>query len=213
MVRKVVLHGINQVSREQVLDATGLNRPTNILALHLGELGNKLRKLPWVENVTVTRKLPDTIIVEIKERHPKTLINLNGLFYLDESGQPFKTVDAKENPQLPIITGFTREDFIKRPDFTERDVEEVFAFLTSLAGRSDRFRLENISEINFDQARGISLFTRDDNVQLKVGLGDYASKMRRLGRVLAHLKIRGESEGLVYLNLECSPRVIVRRAG
>ena len=42
--------------------------------------------------------------------------------------------------------------------------------------------------------------------------GDYRAKLKRLGRVLAHLKIKGQSDGLIYFNLECSPRVVVRRA-
>jgi cell division septal protein FtsQ len=211
-VKKVVLQGLNRVTRAEVLAKTGLSKPSNVLASNLKEMGLAVKTIPWVEDVNLKRKMPDTIIIDIKEHRPCSLVNLDGLFYLNEKGQPFKKVDAKEKPGLPIITGFSKEDFLKREVFTQRDLTEVFSLLEVLAERNDRFRLDNISEVNFDPARGISIFTRNDNVQVKVGLGDYRAKMRRLGRVLAHLKIKGKAEGLVYFNLESSPRVIVRHA-
>jgi cell division protein FtsQ len=211
MVKKVVLLNINRVSRTQVQATAGLDKPTNILGLDLNVMAANLRDLAWVEDVTITRKLPDTVIIDITERRPTTLIHLGSLYYLDRNGTPFKKLDSKEKPELPIITGFSKEDFDQRVEFTKQDMKEVFALLDVLTVRNDRFRLENISEINFDPARGLSLFTREDNVQVKVGFGDYRAKMKRLGRVLAHLKIRGEGDGLVYFNLENSPRVVVRR--
>lgn len=211
-VRKVVLSGLNRVSRDDVLTRTGLNKPANILALKLGPMAADLRSLNWVEDVTITRKLPDTIIVQVEERRPKTLISLGSLYYLDAKGRPFKKVDPKEKPELPIITGFSKSDLMDGNDFVTNDLQEIFSLLDVLAVRNDRFRIENISEINFDPVRGLSLFTRDENIQVKVGVGDYRKKFWRLGRVLANLKIKGRSEGLTYFNLECSPRVIVRRA-
>jgi cell division protein FtsQ len=213
LVKTVTLSGLHRVTRAEVLAAAELDRPVNILTIHLDRIAGRLRRLPWVKDVTVTRRFPDAVVIDVVERRPSILISLDHLYYLDETGRPFKKVDADEQPELPIITGFTWDDFQeKRKEYTKKDLAEVFALLNALVGRNDRFRLENISEVNFDPARGLSLFTREDNVQLKIGFGRYRAKMKRLGRVLAHLKITGQSDGLVYFNLESSPRVIVRRA-
>ena len=212
MVRKVVIEGIDRVSRQQVLSETGLDKPTNMLTLRLEEMGMNLRNASWVDEATLTRKLPDTIYISINERTPKALISLGALYYLDRKGKPFKKVDPKENPEMPIITGFTWDDIVKRERFTRKDLNSVFTLMGVLKERNDSFRLDNISEINFDPARGLSLFTRDDNVQVRIGFKNYRAKLTRLGRVIALLKIRGESDNLVYFNLVSSPRVIVRRA-
>jgi cell division protein FtsQ len=211
MVRKVVLNGLDRISRDEVLKATELDKPANILALNLADMAGHVETLPWVRTVTVSRKLPDTILVNIVERRPRVLVSMDALYYLDETGTPFKKVDPKDNPELPIVTGFTRADLIDRREHTMNDLLEVFDLLDALAERNDRFRVGNISEINFDAVRGLSLFTRNDKVQVKIGRGDYRQKLRRLGRVLAHLKIKGQADGVTYFNLECSPRVIVRR--
>ncbi|MBU2552188.1 MAG: FtsQ-type POTRA domain-containing protein [Proteobacteria bacterium] len=211
MVRKVIVSGLERVSQTEVLERTGLDRPSNILALRLAESAEHLEAHPWIERVTVTRRFPETVLVDIRERRTVALINLGTLYYLDENGRAICRVGVKENPELPIITGFSREDLIERERFTQRDMRSVFALLQVLAGRNDRFRVENISEINFDPVRGLSLFTREDDVCVKIGFGDFQGKLKRLGRVLAQLKIKGQDAGLTYFNLECSPRVIVRR--
>ncbi|MBW2090504.1 MAG: cell division protein FtsQ, partial [Deltaproteobacteria bacterium] len=150
------------------------------------------------------------IIVEIEEHRPVALIDLGDIYYLDESGTAFKKVDMQDEFDLPVITGFSMRDFAKRSKAVHKELEDVFNFLTVLAERNDRFRLENIAEINADPVRGITLSTRDQNIQVKVGTGDYRAKFNRLGRVLAHLKIRGDDKEIVYVNLECGPRVIIR---
>ena len=211
-VHKLVVSGIHRVTKEEVLARSGLDRPANILTLRLGDMARQLRALPWVAEVTLTRKLPDTVLVRIREHVPRALITMGSLYYLSERGRAYKKVEAGEKPELPVVTGFTRADMVERPEFTRRDIEQVFALLDVLAERNDRFRVENISEINFDPVRGLTLFTRENNIQVRIGLGEYRDKLWRLGRVLAHLKITGQYEGLTYLNLECGPRVIVRRA-
>ena len=211
MVKKVVIQGIKRTTRDDVLAATGLDKPTNILAVSLSDMANNLNGLSWVQEAGVRRKLPDTIMITLKERRPKTLINLGGLYYLDETGNPFRKFEPEEKPEFPIITGFTKDDFAKRPDYTRRDLQEVFRLLDALSERNDRFRLENISEVNYDPARGLSLVTRDEGVLVKLGMGEYEDKLKRLSRVLVDMKIHGEEENLLYFNLENVPRVVVRR--
>ena len=211
MVKKVVLSGLSRVDRNHVLAAAGLDKPVNTLNLRLNVMADSIENLPWVQEVSVSRKLPDAIVIKITERRPETLISLGALYYLDKHGRPFKKVDPRERPELPIITGFSKQNFIDESNEVQKSLQEIFSLLDALADRNDRFRIENISEVNFDPDRGLTLFTREESVQLKIGWGDYQAKMKRLGRVLAYLKIKGEYDGLAYLNLECSPRVIVRR--
>jgi len=87
---------------------------------------------------------------------------------------------------------------------------EVFSLVDVLAARQDEFKLDLVSEINYDAVRGLTLFVRRGELEVKVGFGAYEEKFRRLNRVKAHLKQHGQFEDLAYINLEASPRVIVR---
>lgn len=209
-VKRVSIAGINHTSREEIMTAAGLNRPTNILTLDLDEARAEISTLPWLAEVKISRQMPDTVSIEVREHNPKLLVNLGRLYYLNDLGEPFKELSPGENPRLPIVTGFHSDDLLSPSPKVKEALNEVFWLVGSLSARSDEFKIDNISEINYDMVRGLTLFTKINRLEVKIGFGAYEEKFRRLGRVLAHLKLRGKYEGLVYLNLEASPRVTVR---
>jgi hypothetical protein len=79
-----------------------------------------------------------------------------------------------------------------------------------LSGRTDEFRLANVSEVHYDPDRGVTLFIKGGELEVKVGSGAFAEKLIRLGRVAAYLKLSDRFGDLEYLNLDCPPRVTAR---
>ncbi len=209
-VKRVTISGISQTSRDEILTAAGLDRPANILTFDAGDATAAVSALPWLEEVKISRQMPDTVAIEIKEHHPKVLVNLGRLYYLNERGEPFREVASGENPPLPILTGFKDDDLLSPGPRVKAALTEVFWLVDTLGQRNDEFRLDNISEVNYDMVRGLTLFTKNNQLEVKIGFGAYEEKFRRLGRVMAYLKLRNEYDGLAYLNLEASPRVTVR---
>ena len=209
-VKKVVISGLSQITAEDVKKVTGLDRPVNIWLFDSDRAAADLSTLSWLAEVRVYKTMPDTVTMEVVEHRPKLVASLGRLYYLNEQGAPFKELDPGENPGLPIVSGFTEDDLLSRAPGARKSLHDVFILTDVLAGRGDEFRLDNISEINFDPVRGLTLFTRRDDLEVKVGFGAYEEKFRRLERVLAFLKYHGRFDGLVYVNLEASPRVIVR---
>ena len=209
-VKRVTISGINHITREEVLDSVGLNHPANILTFDPVEAETALSELAWLAEVKVSRQMPDTVSIEVREHNPKLLVSLGRLYYLNERGEPFKELAPGESPNLPIVSGFSEDELLSPGPYTRKAIAEVFWLVDTLAARNDDFRLDNVSEINYDPVRGLTLFTKNNGLEVKVGFGAYEEKFRRLGRVLAHLKLKGKYEGLIYLNLEASPRVTVR---
>lgn len=209
-VKRVTIAGINHTSREEILAAAGLDRPANILTFDLDVARAEISTLPWLAEVRLSRQMPDTVAIEVREHNPRLLVNLDRLHYLNDLGEPFKELTPGENPRLPIVTGFNSDDLMSPSPRVREALNEVFWLVGSLSTRNDEFKIDNISEINYDMVRGLTLFTKNNRLEVKIGFGAYEEKFRRLGRVLAHLKQRGKYDGLVYLNLEASPRVTVR---
>jgi len=209
-VKRVTIAGINHTSREEIMAAAGLDRPANILTFDLDVAQAEISTLPWLAEVRLARQMPDTVAIEVREHSPKLLVNLGRLYYLNDLGEPFKELSPGENPRLPIVTGLNADDLLSPGPRLKAALNEVFWLVGSLSSRNDEFKIDNISEINYDLVRGLTLFTKNNRLEVKIGFGAYEEKFRRLGRVLAYLKQRGKYEGLVYLNLEASPRVTVR---
>ena len=209
-VKKVVISGLNKINREDILRVTGLDRPINIWLFDADQVAADLSALPWLDEVRISKTMPDTVTIEVLEHRPKLLVSLGRLYYLDENGYLFKELEPGEKPDLVIVSGFTEDELLSRTPGVQTALAEVFNLVEILAARHDEFKLDHISEINYDAVRGLTIFARRGELEVKVGFGAYEEKFRRLNRVEAHLRQYGQFEGLVYINLEASPRVIVR---
>jgi len=104
------------LAREVVLRAAQIEDGSNIFAVNLSALEDRLRALPQVEEVDVQRLLPDKLVIVIQERRPiawiasadanKTGFNYDGAFLVDRRGTVLQPKgSAPEYMTLPVIIG------------------------------------------------------------------------------------------------------------
>lgn len=211
-VRTVVLAGINHVQKQDVIDLSGFeSRPTNTLTMSLRKTAEAITAHPWVKDVKIVRRLPSEVYIEITEFEPRAILDLDGLYLVDETGKPFKKLEKSDMVRLPVIKGVAKRDFIFDEERVKVQLSEVFALFSVLEQRNDRLGLDSIAQAEIDPVRGILLTTRD-GLTIKVGLGDYELKLRRFGRVLAFLKARDQASDLAFADLDCGQRVVIRRS-
>src|SRR5690625_7751044 len=66
-VKNFEVSGNTILSDETIIDKTNLNKKTNIWTINSKKLNKKLEKNSIIESVNVKRKLPSTILIEVKE--------------------------------------------------------------------------------------------------------------------------------------------------
>lgn len=105
-VRHVEVHGVANAPRLAVVTAA-LEGPTNsMLLVDLSAARARLRKLSWVADASVTRRLPDTLIVDIAERRPVALWQYHHrLAAVDRSGVALTGDHLDRFARLPLIVG------------------------------------------------------------------------------------------------------------
>ncbi|MDR1607441.1 MAG: FtsQ-type POTRA domain-containing protein [Deltaproteobacteria bacterium] len=209
-VKHLNISDLGHLTMDEVLAAAGLDRPVNNLTFDATAAANSLGSLAWVEEAKISRVLPDGLLVEVLEYKPKAIVSLDQLYYIDEKGRAFKKLDPGENPDLPIISGFTFDELVSEGPMARQALAETFELMDILAQRNDEFRLDSVSELNYDNDLGLTVYTRRSGLKLRVGFGSYLEKFRRLGRVMAYLKLNGQAAGLSYIHLESPPRVVLR---
>lgn len=105
-VRQVLLRGAHQTAHQEVLDALGPVIGDSILRLSLDEARARVEQIGWVRSAAVTRLLPDTVSIAIREREPAAVWQMNGQLHLiDDSGAMICEVGAYEYSNLPLIVG------------------------------------------------------------------------------------------------------------
>ncbi len=105
-VKHVEVTGIKASARLPIY-ATVLDQPSTAMPLiDLGEVRRRLQAQPWVADAQVSRRLPDTIAVNVVERVPAALWQVNGeVRLIDAGGVPMQVVAPDAYPKLPLVVG------------------------------------------------------------------------------------------------------------
>jgi cell division protein FtsQ len=107
VVRTIEISGREHVDRDQVygivMDARGQDMPL----VDLAATRQKLLAIGWVGDARVSRRLPDTLVVDIVERKPAAILQRNQqLSLIDATGRVLAPVDPRTMPvQLPLVIG------------------------------------------------------------------------------------------------------------
>lgn len=204
-VRVVDMNPCEHVSGDEISGILKGVAGGNIWSLSKEEIGRRLRSHPFVREVVVRKSFPDKLLLNIEEREPVAMINLDALYYVDDQGTIFKRLTAYDAKDKPILTGFSRDDLAAKDPVTIRNLKKTIDLLRHAEAGSLR---RNISEVHFDAQDGYTLVTRDFGLQLKIGLMDFAEAMRRVEEAMPKLASLGKEKGVV--DLKTAGRIFVR---
>jgi hypothetical protein len=120
-VGRVEVRGSRFLSEGEVRELLGPAVGENILGLDIESLKGRLRASPWVADATVSRTLPDTLRVDVREREPLALAELERLYLMDADG----TVIDLYGPRtagfdLPIVRGLVGASGEERRDRAQK---------------------------------------------------------------------------------------------
>ncbi len=206
-LREVVIEGCRKTSERDILSMTHLDRGPNILSIKLATLRSKVETNPWIERAEIRRIFPDRISIRITERRPAAIILLDRFYYIDTQGVIFTRVPKDHQIDHPILTGLHRDDFKANPDEAWGLISKALRLIRVIEG-GEVLSQKDISEIHMDKAFGISIYTKDGAIEIKLGLDNYDTKWKRLERVWRHLRKRPFKPAYIDCNYE--KRVIVK---
>lgn len=105
-VAKVEVHGTNRMDAKSVYDIALGQVDRSMVNVDLAAVRAEIVRLPWVSDARVSRRLPDTLVVDIVERTPAAVWQHQGkLALIDESGAVLEAVSPDAMPDLPLLVG------------------------------------------------------------------------------------------------------------
>jgi cell division protein FtsQ len=106
VVRSIEIKGIKHMDRLPVYDVALDQESTAMPLVDLDDIRAKLLKFGWVEDARVSRRLPDTLVVDIVERTPAAIWQNHGkLMLIDKDGVELAPVPVDKMPDLPLLIG------------------------------------------------------------------------------------------------------------
>jgi len=196
-VAKIEVKGLERMDQMPVQDIAVQYVDRSMLAVDLGALrGEMMQKLPWIGDARISRRFPDTLVVDIVERKPVAVWQHDdALTLVDASGVDLGPVNPDAMPDLPLVVG---PDAYRKTDALARLMDAAPALKPMLAGatwvghRRWDLRFQSgetlmLPEGEPEAAAALVNFARMDGVDRLLGRGVLRFDMRDPNRFILRL--------------------------
>ena len=91
---------------QRLYDIALAQKDRSMAAVELEDVRRDLMQYGWIKDARVSRRLPDTLVVDIVERTPAAIWQNDGrLSLIDDSGVVLEPVTVATMPDLPLVIG------------------------------------------------------------------------------------------------------------
>lgn len=202
-----VLGELTHLDRDGVIVLSGIRKTDKLFTVNLERIQQNILAFPWVRAVSVRREFPATIQIHVTERKPLAQLLAGGRYLIDENGVVFKKWEPGDPSDLPVITGFSREEIERYPLLTRNFLMRTVAFLKYLH-KWDFYKEYAISEVHFDSVFGFTVYTQREGLEIYYGRDDFARKQQKLEKF--KLSKAFSKISFVRLDLDSQDRVVAR---
>ncbi len=209
-IRTVRFDGLARATAGELLALSPVKPGDHLLSADLDAVERALARHPWVRRVEARRTWPPALAVTVRERTAAALVDLGGLYLVDDEANVFKRAAAGDGLDLPLVTGIGRADYVQR----RAAVEPLLAGALALARawREDgRDATARLSEIHVDPGDGTTIYVGEEGTQVRLGSGDLPAKLSRLEKVLSALRAEGNRAEVLHLDNRLHPSWVTVR--
>jgi len=105
-VKSVDIQGIRRMDPRPVYDIALDQKTTAMPLLDVSDIRGRLLQFGWVKDARVSRRFPDTLVIDIVERTPAALWQDDQrLSLIDAEGVVLDRVQVSQMPDLPLLIG------------------------------------------------------------------------------------------------------------
>ena len=102
IVKKITVINNSKLTTEEIIQDAGLTIGNKLFRPSRGKIKNKVEENAYIENARITKKLNGEILIDVKERTPSYMLQLeDGFGYINNQGYVLEV--TKTHLQLPII--------------------------------------------------------------------------------------------------------------
>ncbi|MEI6205492.1 MAG: FtsQ-type POTRA domain-containing protein [Desulfuromonadales bacterium] len=208
-LENIEISNVKHMTREEIIGLAEIEPGKNLLRMKLKQIGEHILQNPWVETVRINRYFPHSISITIIEREPMAIVNMGFIYYLDKNANIFKVLNQGDRLDYPVVTGFSEEELTSNPKRTEEALRATCELLKILREKA-AFILADVSEIHYDEGYGFTMYTASGALPVKIGAGEFATKVERLAHIYRDLMV--QRPALQYIDLDYNDKIIVKKS-
>ena len=200
-LKNIYVEGNEKISDEAIISLSGLNLYENIFKLNKNSVIDKIKENAYIENAEISRKLPSTIEITIKERKVNYMLEYaNSYAYINNQGYILEITNEKLD--FPILIGYDTDLSTTTPG-NRMDIEDLKKMDTVIriyeTAKSNEIG-NLITKINISDSKDYILIL--DTEGKTVHLGECADLNTRILYLKSILEKTKGKNGEIFLNMD-----------
>lgn len=154
-VKKINCIGNEKIESKEIISVSELCIGNNIIRADKNGAIKRIKALPYVKDVSISRRLPSTMNITVTECKVASYVNNNDTYiYLSDTGKVLETSKMPPTESCPILVGITVEDARVNEQILLKDPEKLIIY-------TELFKVINTSKFS-DKLTVLSLEEKDD---------------------------------------------------
>jgi cell division protein FtsQ len=204
--------GLSEVNRTQVLPVFGEDIGRNIFFVPLSERRKQLEAIPWVQQATVMRFLPDRLSVNIVERTPVAFVRQGSQVELADVDGVILSMPpammAQHHYSFPVVAGINAQDSLA----SRRARMAVYQRFLAELDQNHQHLTEQVSEIDLSDPEDLRAVMPEQGSDILAHFGE-DQFLHRLQIYKAHIaEWRGRYPKLIGVDLRYNGEVPLEMA-
>jgi len=190
---EISIHTDGSLTRDQILEATGIKEGRNIFAVNLSAARKGIMALPQVERADIERIMPHEISIDIAERKPVAWVTGKddsdpsadpGAFLIDKEGILLRVkTQVPEYYHLPIICGLEVDNYEEGETVDLPEVHAALDLIRLTGENPARYQVRSI-----DVSKGYCLVVTDErHARITFPLDNIQAQLDRLALLYANV--------------------------
>ncbi len=187
-VDQVIVTGQQRYTAEEVVAATGVEIGDNLYLMDKNSIvSGMLEQLPYIENIRINRKLPDTLLVEVREcGRPMAVVQDGSAWLISPRGKIVEQTKPQAAKDYGVIDGceLLAPSVGTKIALATEYASQQSSLLSLLEALEAAGELERVDAIHLDD---LSMLTMDYIGRFTVQMpyeADYARKLRALRQII-----------------------------
>src|SRR5438270_474888 len=206
----VEIAGVKNASRAHVMEVAGADIGRNVFFVPLDERKKQLEQIPWVQEATVMRLLPNRIAVTIHERTPVAFAQIGSRISLIDANGVVMGLPANRQTKysFPVIRGITESEPLSSRAAAMKIYNRLITELGSGDAASANY-IAQLSEVDLADPEDVKVTANDPGGTMVVHLGA-ESFLARYRIYVAHIaEWRQQFQNVQSVDLRYEGQVIV----
>jgi len=173
----VEITGVKNASRAHVMEVAGADIGRNVFFVPLDERKKQLELIPWVQEATVMRLLPNRIAVTIQERTPVAFAQIGSRISLIDANGVVMGLPANRQTKFsfPVIRGITDSEPLSSRAAAMKIYNRLVSELSpadgdDASGKSPNY-VKQLSEVDLSDPENVKVTANDPGGTMVVHLG------------------------------------------